>query len=213
MSRHGSLATRKLLATIWRPRQSLLSRAQQKVLCAVRPFSAGCLWRPRQSLVFRTPQVAHAPVGNAKHSVTLTKYHTVQHCDAACTSATQLFNTNISTLMTQKPEPTSGTIGQEAQSGLSLSSTSLMTHADELDVLTTMLEDTADNQTIQPHGDQSELRPHPEGQARGHTRERVPRRPPHSSPWTLKVTYGGCPQDFPLQEPRHPLPRRSLGRL
>ena len=29
------------------------------------------------------------------------------------------------------------------------------------------------------------------GQARGHTRERVPRRPPHSRPWTLKVTSGG----------------------
>ena len=30
------------------------------------------------------------------------------------------------------------------------------TTADELDVLTTMPEDTADNQTIQPHNDQSE---------------------------------------------------------
>ena len=37
------------------------------------------------------------------------------------------------------------------------------TTADELDVLTTMPEDTADNQTIQPHSDQSELRPTPRG--------------------------------------------------
>ena len=58
-----------------------------------------------------------------------------------------------------------------------------------LDVLTTMPEDTADNHTIQ-HGDQSELRPTPWGRPEA-TRERVPRRPPHSSSWTLKVTHGG----------------------
>ena len=45
-------------------------------------------------------------MGNAKHIVTLTKHHTRQHFDAAFDSATQLFDTNITTLVTQTPEPT-----------------------------------------------------------------------------------------------------------
>ena len=57
-------------------------------------------------------------MGNAKHSVTLTKYHTMEHNGAAYDSATQLFDTDITT-----PDADAGanhgTIGQEAQSGLS----------------------------------------------------------------------------------------------
>ena len=66
-------------------------------------------------------------MGNAKHSVTLTKYHTMQHCDAAYDSATQLFNTNITTLVTQKPEPTMEPLAKRHKVA-SLSSTSLVTH-------------------------------------------------------------------------------------
>ena len=136
----GNLATRKLLATIWRPRQSLMSRAQQKVSCVDRPFSAGCLWRPRQSLVFRTPQVVHAPVGNAKHIVTLTKHHTRQHFDAAFDSATQLFDTNITTLVTQTPEPTMKPLAKRHKVASPLERVTdgeyQSTNADELDVLT-----------------------------------------------------------------------------
>ena len=56
-------------------------------------------------------------MGNAKHSVTLTKYHTVRHYDAA--SATQLFKTDISTLVTQTPEPTMEPLAKRHKSGFS----------------------------------------------------------------------------------------------
>ena len=136
-------------------------------------------------------RVAHAPVGNAKHSVTLTKYHTMQHYDAAYVSATQLFDTDITALVTQTPELTMEPLAKRKKVESPLERVTDGEHqsttADELDVLRTMPEDTVDNQMLQPHGDQSEPRRTPRGRPEA-THEREAHHTP--APWTLKVTSG-----------------------
>ena len=72
-----------------------------------------------------------------------------------------------------------------------------MTTADELDVLTTMLEDTADNQTIQPHGDQSELRPTPRGRPEATHGREAPGAHHTPAPGPSKQHMAGMSAGFP----------------